>query len=614
MNIATDKESLLKGLSPLKTLTLDQIHQLHISDTSKFEDQVWNFNFHGEPVNLSFGTGKWESFCKCIAYSLLPDKPYYESITSIGSVKTRLGQVRYFIKALEDVHGIQPKDLPLLTCNQLITGYSHAARSNTKSHIRYFLYVTNLWLDLSTRGILPEEYSSTIDTAAFYEDLSSGIDDDDAIPWTPIPEEKLERLWGKARLWIERRSVDLIQISNLLNKRKPKQYSIKVSSDLGKTLLEHNFLAEDGVPWYEFKISQAGRPDKRQVLIADFTKDYFYRLRTYCAFVILLLTGMRILELSCLQKGCCKADPGFTDRFTLTFRRFKTASDSSTGEEDSIPVPEIVYKAITVLESLNHLTLESEFLFSSRNGKSQRLSRKAHYVSIKKYLDVHPHQARKTISWLLISRDEANVDLVRELLGHKSYKMTLRYILSNHDLMDATKNLFLNHYLSEFSDLMGSICKGVYSGQAGDKLADHIQKHPDFTLANLVDSTLEDFIKVTLESGSPLFLRRTPAGAYCLGQRSLSGTSTPCTKGRPPTSVFNPIITNCKYDECPHSILIEDCIPNLERDIAFTKKRLASNISDRRTEDKYRRSLFRKEEHLRNLQTQRPILDSQSDE
>jgi hypothetical protein len=610
MTTELEKENLLKGHSPLLKLSLDDRQKLRVSENSLFSDQTWNFNFHGEYVNLNFGNSEWASFYKCIAYPLLPDKPYNESVTSIQSVKTKLGRVKLFTRTLKKLYIIQPNELPLVTVSQLRTGFTHQLTSRAKSHASSYLDATNIWLDLSTRGILPTEFSSNIDPPTFYENLEHNIDDVDSIPWTPISGDHLEYLWGEVKLWVENRSEDLIKISHIINERTGNR-GTKVSSEIGKKLLAYQFSEENGKPWFNFQITQAGRKDKRLVQIGELTKGHFYRLRAYCVFVILLLTGMRILELSCLEKGCCTRDAGSTDKYTLRFRRFKTARDSSVGEEDTIPVPEIVFKAIAVVESLDHMGLDGNFLFSSKKGKFKRLSRKAHYVTLKRHLNIHPHQARKTISWLLISRDEENIDLVRELLGHKSFKMTLRYILSNHDLMETTKSLFQNHYLSEFTDLIGSIIEGKYSGKAAEKLADHLRSTPELNVSNLVDTSLEEFIKATLEGGNPLFLRRTPVGAYCLVQRSLSGTATPCTAGRPPSAIYNPIVTNCKYDECPHSALVEGCIPNVERDISFIKKRLEAEIPDKRVLNAYTKSL---EAHLRNLTTPRPILGSQKDE
>ncbi|MBK7142036.1 MAG: site-specific integrase [bacterium] len=124
-----------------------------------------------------------------------------------------------------------------------------------------------------------------------------------------------------------------------------------------------------------------------------------------------LYTGMRRGELLNLKW----ADVDLKQR--LLFVR-----QSKNGEKREIPIAE------TLLKVLNALERTGEYVFSFGNGNRMRSIREAFDRAVKRcgILNYHFHDNRHTFASYLVM---AGVDLltVKELMGHKSITMTLRY-------------------------------------------------------------------------------------------------------------------------------------------------------------------------------------------
>jgi len=98
--------------------------------------------------------------------------------------------------------------------------------------------------------------------------------------------------------------------------------------------------------------------------------------------------------------------------------------DTKNNERQEIPINDIVYRALLALREKS----ESPWVFSKKNGERYGNIRKAFEGAKKRarIVDFRFHDLRHTFASHLVM---AGVDLktVQELLGHKSFEMTLRY-------------------------------------------------------------------------------------------------------------------------------------------------------------------------------------------
>jgi len=98
--------------------------------------------------------------------------------------------------------------------------------------------------------------------------------------------------------------------------------------------------------------------------------------------------------------------------------------DTKNGEKREVPMNEVVQK--TIIGVLKHP--ESQYIFCNDDGKPYGDIKKSFFTAVKKagIIDFHFHDLRHTFASQLVM---SGVDLntVRELLGHKSLEMTLRY-------------------------------------------------------------------------------------------------------------------------------------------------------------------------------------------
>ncbi len=113
--------------------------------------------------------------------------------------------------------------------------------------------------------------------------------------------------------------------------------------------------------------------------------------------------------------------------------------DTKNGERRDIPLNQNVLSTLVTIP--RHPT--SKYIFCDKTGKPYRNVRKSFFTAVQKadIINLHFHDLRHTFASQLVM---AGVDLntVRELLGHKSLEMTLRYShLSPNHKMQAVETL-----------------------------------------------------------------------------------------------------------------------------------------------------------------------------
>lgn len=310
----------------------------------------------------------------------------------------------------------------------------------------------------------------------------------------------------------------------------------------------------------------------RTTIDIDTVRPEVINLKRACIFVIGLLTGMRRSEIAHLKCGALSVRDG-ADYLTIT--RFKTSTDPKTGYEDTIPVPPIVVKAVRVLEELfdyQRKEIGTDFLLLSdiltkkklEKIKISTIGKDVHAFILEMSGETgHTHQLRKTIAWLLISKGEENLDLIRQLFGHRSYGMTLRYVMRNELLSGSVIELLEENYTEELQEALTKIANGEAMGELADALRKRsTQLYP----GQIQVSEIEAFVHANLEAGVPLFISRIPIGGFCINQSDLSEKKPPCIAH---TDDDKPDPEFCDYIHCPHVLHTDESCANVERQVAY---------------------------------------------
>jgi integrase len=209
-----------------------------------------------------------------------------------------------------------------------------------------------------------------------------------------------------------------LDIEKYKKKRQLQVSDATVNREIG--CLKHMFTK--AIEWGKVKEN----PGKKVKLLRERNRRVRYleekeikRLYNACAehlkpiVIVALNTGMRKEEILSLR---------WKD---LDFRsRIISILDTKNGERREIPMNDIVYKTLLAVRKIP----DSSWVFCKKNGERYGNVRKAFEGAKKRagIVDFRFHDLRHTFASHLVM---AGVDLktVQELLGHKSFEMTLRY-------------------------------------------------------------------------------------------------------------------------------------------------------------------------------------------
>jgi integrase len=285
------------------------------------------------------------------------------------------------------------------------------------------------------------------------------------------------------------------------------------------------------------------------------------RLRTACEIVVMFSTGMRIRELNTLKAGCARRVPG-TDDHELEFYVHKTRHHAT------IPIPELSFKAITVLEKLTRMTRgisESEYLavnmFHNNYGKERLPNEFATLLtdycqSIGITEHIHPHQFRKSIAMFFVYHDPCSLMLVKRLFSHRSLKMTLRYIVEMPGLGEEIRKRVIDNNLDLLLEVYNAAEVGAIGGLAGKRFAG---KYKDSKFCSYLNDDGREsarmFVAGILESDAKI-LSRCTMGVIC-------------TKTHHTIADSAPNECDCDVVNCENAIFTSSCIDDLEEEIRF---------------------------------------------
>lgn len=603
------------GLLILRDLDLSR--DFKIDDDNYFYSARWNIQVdQTESFTINFSRlntdGNDENFkdlitfVRMLTYYSFPNK-VNRSIKSWYTTQTRYSGIVSFANKYLIKNGLISKNLIKLfdvkTFNKeidLLTSKIKRKERGAATNLGQLVTTIDLWLLLSEKEYLPEEYCLKIK----HENIISKkkrkeiarLIENELNTWSPIEGHVIEQAYKYAKKYIYEYSETIIRCHEIIRNRpriSGKNLAPIRKDGMTKDIfieLENMNIPEKRKGEKLFKLEavttqvkslgyKSGWQDRTQIHIKGVRPEVI-ELKRACLFIIGLFTGLRRREIAHL-----KASPAYIrngDTY-LDIIRFKTSDDpNDEGEEDSIPVPPIVADAVNCLILLfkdQRESLNSDYLITVdyvTRKDFERIQIRTVTKDIRRFIfsatgydSAHPHRLRKTIAWLLISRGEKNLELIRQLFGHKSFGMTLRYILRNHLMVGSVIELLEHNYTEDLKAIFTEIENGNTSGKLSQKIKDRMNTRK--YKGQLLVTILEDFINQCLSSGIPLFISMIPIGGFCL-KVGESKKIPPCmirTGGEKPDIEF------CDYKNCEHVIYDDVALKNIEAQIKYFKVKLS---------------------------------------
>lgn len=622
-------------------------NNLKISTTSRFGDDQWRFDDMGSEMyrtntNSSWGdskmteegihllqpyNGKRLRIARALTLYALPHNNVFLHTNSYNSVRTRISTAKHLARILATHHLYDgPEDADqFITVNDInpsVILESLRSEASALSGRRNVAELLRLWFNLSQAGLLPPQLAlrhNVVDDDTFAQlrlEAARAIN-----PWLPMDLDVLKILMTEAEAFIDRYTDDIIWAYDL--------FAPLFARDLSHLKIYPGTCVRSGFGWQEAINAMRGhpsplwddvlsRPDTAlhvmQLIFSARVHACISRLRGACSVLIDAPTGLRISELQHLKVGCAKPVDG---GYRLDAQVWKT-SVASRGDPKDLPIPALTYKAIKVLERLNAVVQQYQetpylyFRIRTYRGKSVGglIHPNALYNHIRSFATycgvsepIHPHQFRKTLAMFIIYHDPRHIGLITHLFSHKSYKMTMAYIMSIPGISKDVMHLLIYHNFELAMEIIEACESGKISGKAGLSIAKHLHESRQFpgTLRYDDPRTLKEYIESVITSGSPTLFRRTPYGVICIKEPTMTQRAPcdpPCAPGY---RLLEPNIADCDPGNCPFAVYTEDAIPQQQIDIVFYTRLLQNPNCSPKFEAFAKQRIKNSEKHLRNL-------------
>lgn len=315
------------------------------------------------------------------------------------------------------------------------------------------------------------------------------------------------------------------------------------------------------------------------------------KLEASCLVIILMTTGMRNSELVNLKRYPKIED----DEYYHIKRVITKTAKTDEGEEHSICIPLITKKAIEILSQIGEIKdgkkdgkIMSRSLQITSNNKNEAdlsgailnlIKYLCRFINIKKPPLVH--QFRHAIAFLIARINQKDgYELARLLLGHKSIRMTLRYL--------GHYNIYIRNALSEFYQkestfLLDEITTGLendkkFYGEKIEFLTDNIVFKGSYSekFTDLLNKNLLELI-----NKGKIAIIQTPV-SLCIHDLTKPEEMV-CQRGFNLRNIVfnNPFPSLCEAERCKNAIFTESNIEHLisqVKDIpADIKNRLEKN-------------------------------------
>lgn len=312
-------------------------------------------------------------------------------------------------------------------------------------------------------------------------------------------------------------------------------------------------------------------------------------LQSACAIIIYSLTGMRSSELINLERN-----PEIEHLEYYSLKRVITkTSNNEIGDENIIPVPEYVVKAINCLSIISkkkdisnckNIIIGSFYYTKLRKQETTQamergLSKFCTYLN--EELSPTPHQLRHCLAYLFLefNYNKDIVFLLKKLYGHKSIFMVLQYFTHVHknfiDILDNINKITTDKLSKKVIEELREGRK--IFGKDLEKIFNYNYAFKGSYIENFTD-LLEDSL-IELIKHNQIRILETP---YCLCIHNINDKNNfKCQQNFESLIMDTPIIfpAKCESFNCKHSIFLESHIEHMKKeDIDIhLKQRLMEN-------------------------------------
>lgn len=450
-------------------------------------------------------------------------------------------------------------------------------------------FAINYWQNLSAAGLLPPAYSISTEfvTSADVAKYRNEFEDSTA-PYQPIPLDDFAEIVNYAALVVREYSQDILWLARtyyptLVGKSQDRESEVfegfSTGSEMGVRLFkEYSPMLLNGVPWWNLQVQTRKHPkDSGEYIPYEFVASNVAVLFDCCVTIIFATTGMRRSEVRALTADCISTDAA---GHWLTFTVFKT-SVASQGDKKKIPIPQITFDAIRLLQELcahsrdygkhGYLLSSLNRAFFGRQPNSVFSERSLRRVAEACGIDIalHSHRFRKSLAMYLIYQDSKNIEIIKHLFSHKSLRMTLKYILALPGVNQELKIMLVKQNADILASVLDAATSGRIGGKGGERIKNGLAGSKLFA-ARLHDrgmETLEQYVDSLLDQGIKL-LHRTNL-AFCL-KSPTSHEVTPCNgKGEAPADRLHPNLFACDPFNCNYAVFTEEHAEMMSNEIVF---------------------------------------------
>lgn len=321
----------------------------------------------------------------------------------------------------------------------------------------------------------------------------------------------------------------------------------------------------------------------------------FSYIKRAAVLIILFTTGMRARELRNLKVGCCVKDYriGVENFYRMTVTIQKTSAEYAAGQVITLPVPEITYLAVKLLEVLGRGTRREDILIAplQNNEKTDHVTGPVAHQSIINYIQdfcedsgidyrPHPHQFRKTIAgWFALNSPVLGPLLVMTLFSHKKLSMTEMYFRNNPLIRAARQEMLVEQSLKLVKNISHAAQSGKLAGISGDRLKAGVKAAPLFQglTGDQLGATIEEYLRERALHGSMHFLL-TPLAICVFSPDDVD--QKPCAQlivksggfGDDAASIGLPLPDKCLGAKCDHCLLTECESSSLEQSLEFYRE------------------------------------------
>ncbi|SFC37067.1 site-specific integrase [Pseudoalteromonas denitrificans] len=547
-----------------------------ISATSNFSDGVWDV-FGTDEYNF-----KWNDWLKDeSAYPLLiacKVAAYNKLQISNLAVSTIQKEISGFINAFFDT--LQPKSILIAERNQPFNGLSQLSSYDIQL-VAQSTIAKNSGLSVSTYSCLNRFSTIPIDFFPNSSFLVSGI----STPWqeqslscqawvkqikkihgldvttksyAPLKFEVVSSIVKNALPFIDEyfdTIVDVFDEIEEFHKENPPKKGRKVNLNVGSIIQKkYKRKLESILPLrlVESKTNHTG------MITQGWYSEFEQLSQGAAAWIILLTTGLRNVDMRNLEKGCCQP----SKRHNL-LNYLITDIKKTHLQNYVVPVPPQTKKAVQLAE-LSKIDRSGSVLFQKNNTKSSDKSSEKrkmntgepfnrliqnfasrYNISLKTISqnedEATAHCIRATLAGYIGANSAAAILILKKLFGHSNALMPDAYLSHNPVVIAERNKNITNSQESLAEDMAQGMVSGKLSGTKGKQMligAEHIEKdlRVEFENKSVTEMDMQIELKGRIKEmllsrikENQIYALKTPMSVACI--RSCSDSSdTPCAK------------------------------------------------------------------------------------